>query len=166
MKQLLLALLLLANTAYAKPKIIVFEGWLQGKDAQVSSMLRSIGYREFTGYAHNQVVRHPGEKTIVLGCSLGGDAALAFAKPGDVVITFDPRWQNDASYWDFLIPFQKPFTLPKGAVGYNFYRNFGFLPGYPVTGASNTKLPWYTQHASTPNAAKEQVRLILQKEWR
>jgi hypothetical protein len=131
-------------------RIVVFEGWLMGKDAYVSKMLRSIGVNNFEGHAFNEVVKHPGVPTAWLGHSLGGDKALQNGREGDIVITFDPRWQNGASYFDFFIPFQSAFQHAPGVTCYNFYRNFGLLPGYPVKGAINTKLPWYVQHASVP----------------
>lgn len=124
-----------------------------GKDAYVSRMLRSIGVTNFDGHAFNEVVKHPGVPTVWMGHSLGGHQAIKHAKSGDVLITFDPRWQNGASYLDFLVPFQKSFQIPDGlntGACTNFYRSVGLLPGYPVQGATNTKLPWYVQHASVP----------------
>lgn len=138
-----------------------FEGWLMPKEKYIAAMLRSIGITEFTGHTSHEKVKHPGVPTTWCGHSLGGHSALLHAKPGDLVLCFDPRHQSAASYLDFLIPFQKPFTAPKGVKVYNFYRN-GFLPGYSVTGAvENKNMGLFVSHSAVPKAAAGDVARIL-----
>lgn len=78
---------------------------------------------------------------IIVGHSLGGEEALAWGSLDwrQFVITLDPRRRNLLSFFDFLIPFQRPFSAPTGVRVFNFYRH-GLLPGYPVAGAENFKV--------------------------
>lgn len=143
-------------------KIIVFEGWLMGRDSYVSAMLRSIGVKDFKGYAFNEVAkRGAGEQVCFLGHSLGGHAALKQALPGDLVITFDPRQQSVGSYFDSIFRYEMPFTSPKGVKAYNFFRRGIFLPGQRVIGAGNVELSMWTSHFFVPEKAASSVKNIL-----
>lgn len=104
---------------------------------------------------------------ILVGHSLGGEAALLLGSLGvsQAVVTLDPRRRNLLSFFDFLIPFQKPFTAPAGVKVYNYFRS-GFLPGYPVAGAENFKVTG--SHGALPGhpsvVAKVEELLGLGKE--
>lgn len=150
-------------------KLIVFEGMWMGRDAYVSAMLRSIELHGFEGHAYNERVAHPGGSTIWFGHSLGGHAALSHARPGDTVITFDPRQRSLASWFDSLLRYPMPFTAPAGVKVFNFYRRGLFLPGQEVRGGENVKLPGLTGHVEVPKVAatrvKEIVARVMVEDW-
>lgn len=80
-----------------------------------------------------------GVADLVISHSLGCDTALSLEQFYPIHVTLDPRRRNLLSFFDFLIPFQRPFTAPAGVKVFNYYRH-GLLPGYPVTGAENFKV--------------------------
>lgn len=145
--------------------IYTWEGFLQGSSAQVARMLRSIGITEFVCMAYYERLEKKRDPGILIGCSLGGHSALLNAIPGDVVVCLDPRWQSPASYFDLLVPFQKPFKAPQGVKVYCFYRH-GLMPGYPVEGGENVRLPWHVTHPGVPAYVAARVKSILEKEMK
>lgn len=142
---------------------VSIEGWLMPKESYVFRMLKSIGIDALPHQWHQKPKRIPGFKYYIFAHSLAVPNAFAFAEEGDVVFAFDGRHASVASYFDVVFPFQKPFQAPKGVKVYNFYRQ-GVLgmPGYPVVGGENTKLPWTVSHPGVPKAAASAVKKIIE----
>jgi hypothetical protein len=79
----------------------------------------------------------PEEPVILVGHSFGGSRAISIARPGDILVTLDPRSM-------FTTRFEAP-----ALVAFNFYRK-GRMPGYEVAKAINVRLPDSVAHTEVP----------------
>ncbi len=106
----------------------------------------SVIYGKWYDYARLSKV----DCDIVIGHSLGGGAAIEFAKlnPKPKFITIDPRHMTNWGITDVVLPWLGSFQAPPGAVICNFYQR-GFMSGYPVKGAAYEQRLWST-HFSIP----------------
>lgn len=96
---------------------------------------------------------------LVIGHSLGGHAALLFAQAYSpiTVVTLDPRWIDNLSWTDMIIPWRRNFEAPPYVDVYNFYRK-GLLSGYKVNGAvENTKV--FSDHLLLPGHPKVKQKI-------
>lgn len=129
-------------------KAIAFEGLGQGRNGPIAKAF--FGY-DIKVYAHtDHLTLRPGEPIILLGHSLGGETALKFAQPGDIVITMDPRPNCIGSWFDSILRYEMPFTAPDGVKVFNFYRRGLICPGQRVIGGENVNLPATLGHMAIP----------------